>query len=97
MNFHKVRFPGQPFEELLVEEGTNLSVALDATNSPALFGCRTGLCGTCALIVRGELSPPDEDEVEVLEVYADGAPGARLACQIEVRSELEILPLEGRA
>jgi ferredoxin len=86
-------FPGSNYPPLGVVAGSQLSVVLDATNSPALFGCRTGLCGTCVMVVVGELPGPDEDEREVLEIYAEEVPNARLACQIRVQGDLSLTPL----
>ncbi len=73
----------------------NLSEHLSADNSPVLFGCRTGLCGTCVIGVEalsGEISPPDEDEQEVLALYSEH-PQARLACQIQITANLRLFPL----
>lgn len=86
-------FPGSGYPPLRVEPGSQLSVVLDATNSPALFGCRTGLCGTCVMGVVGDLPAPDADEREVLEIYADGVANARLACQIRVQGALVLSTL----
>ena len=32
-----------------LDERAELSRELDVSNSPLLFGCRTGVCGTCAV------------------------------------------------
>ena len=88
-------FPNTQFKQLVVESGARLSVVLDATNSPALFGCRTGLCGTCAMVIVGDLPAPDEDESEVLEIYAPEVPNARLACQIRVPGDLDLCAIGG--
>ena len=61
-------------------EGGNLAEHLSVDNSPVLFGCRTGICGTCLVTVvathAGELAPPDRDEREVLEMIARDCAGA---------------------
>lgn len=67
---------------------------LTAQNSPVLFGCRTGICGTCLVTVTGQVAPPDADEQEMLEVLAPGIPNARLACQIDLIDHLEIERLD---
>jgi ferredoxin len=92
---YTLSFPDSKFAHLAVEAGVRLSVVLDATNSPALFGCRTGLCGTCAMVIVGDLSEPDEDESEVLEIYAPDVSNARLACQIRVCGDLVLSALGG--
>lgn len=86
----KVQFPGTDFPELMVPEGFSLSRKLDVQNSPILFGCRTGICATCVCLVEGSLTPPSDDEKEVLELFAPDEPTARLACQVKVDSNLSI-------
>ena len=91
---HTVTFEEQKVE---AEQGTLLSEFLDAENSPVLFGCRTGICGTCICKVddvkNGILTPPDNHEIEILEVYSD-EPGTRLACQISLTADLKLTPVE---
>ena len=95
MSDFKVTFHDTSYEPMRVSEGLSLSEELDAANSPLLFGCRTGICGTCVVEVDGEnLPPPDEDELEILEVYAPDNPKARLACQLHVTSDITIRPFE---
>jgi len=91
----KVEFPGTIFEPVELPEGANLSEVLTAENSPVLFGCRTGICGTCLgkISTSAAIEPPDAEEQEVLEVLADDDPNARLCCQIELKSNLKIVLL----
>ncbi|MEE2902813.1 MAG: 2Fe-2S iron-sulfur cluster-binding protein [Myxococcota bacterium] len=91
----KVEFPGTSFAPVELPEGSNLSEVLTAENSPVLFGCRTGICGTCLGKIESTalIEPPDADEQEVLEVLADDEPTARLCCQIELKSDLKIVHL----
>lgn len=91
MGTHRITFVDDDTAAPEVPEGKTLSEDLDITKSPILFGCRTGICGTCLVeIVEGadQLPPPDEDELEILELYAEGLKNARLACQIDVRADL---------
>jgi ferredoxin len=67
-----------------------LSSYLTIQNSPVLFGCRTGICGTCLVKVTGNIAPPNLAERELLEILAPGDRQARLACQIDLTSDLEI-------
>lgn len=92
-NKHVVSFFDPAFEPVSIDRGEMLSEVLDATNSPLLFGCRTGICGTCVIEVEGELPEADDDEKELLEIYAPDNPKARLACQIELNSNLRVRPL----
>ena len=59
-----------------------------------MFGCRTGICGTCLIeveeTINGELAEPTADELELLEIIAPGNLRARLACQIELRADIRI-------
>lgn len=96
MSKHKVTFQDESYEPQMVSEGPSLSEELTASNSPLLFGCRTGICGTCVVEVesKGDLPPPDEDEQEILEIYAEGNAKARLACQVCVTCDVHIRPLD---
>ena len=94
----KVDFPGTDFKSIFIEEKSDLSRVLDVNNSPLLFGCRTGICGTCLVEVtaeeQGAYLPPSEDEKEVLALLADENPKARLACQLRVTGGVSIKRLE---
>lgn len=94
----RVRFGIGDHEPVELAEGENLSEHLTVENSPILFGCRTGICGTCLIEVQeqegGELPPPGEYEKDLLSIVAPGNPRARLACQLNLRSNIKIKPLE---
>lgn len=77
--------------------GKDLSEALTVQNSPILFGCRTGICGTClskVTVRSGTLPPPDQDEKDVLEILCPNEPKARLACRIRLSADLSIEPIK---
>ncbi|MGH6608758.1 MAG: 2Fe-2S iron-sulfur cluster binding domain-containing protein [Burkholderiaceae bacterium] len=97
MKQHRVEFPGTSFPPVELPDLTSLALKLDVQNSPLLFGCRSGLCGTCLIEVDADdsLSPPDRDEAEALELYAPGNPRARLACQVVLSTNLRIRKLNG--
>ena len=79
-----------------LDERAELSRELDVSNSPLLFGCRTGVCGTCAVeveVVSGTLAPPDDEEAEVLEIVCPENPRARLACQLELTADVRLAKL----
>jgi ferredoxin len=90
---HLVSFFDPAFAPMAIKEDEQLSEVLDATNSPVLFGCRTGICGTCVIEVEGDLPPPEDEEKELLELYAPDNPKARLACQIELTGPIRVRPL----
>jgi len=91
---HRVSFSPAGHESVSLERGSILSERLSVANSPLLFGCRTGICGTCLIEVEaqenGELSCPSADEKELLELIAPDNPRARLACQVELRADIRI-------
>lgn len=96
---HAVSFADSSYAPVMVPRGKNLSLHLDARNSPVLFGCRTGLCGTCmskVTVKRGTLTPPQEDEVESLDVNGATDSSCRLLCQIELSADIEIDPVGDR-
>jgi len=76
-----------------VDEGSNLSEVLNIQNSPILFGCRTGICGTCLVNVREgmeNLSEIGSDEIEYLEIIANTIANPRLACQLLVKGDVKL-------
>ncbi|WP_313920549.1 2Fe-2S iron-sulfur cluster-binding protein [Tahibacter sp.] len=85
MSTVRIEFPGTCFAAQELPERACLPLFLTVQNSPLLFGCRSGLCGTCLIEVdadTGAAEPPDADEREALELYAPENPRARLACQL---------------
>lgn len=91
-----VSFPGSPHAPVRVPAGAELAEHLDVHNSPVLFGCRTGLCGTCASVVEGDLPEPSEEEREVLEIEWGDVPGARLLCQLRPACDVRVLRILGK-
>lgn len=94
---HTLTFPGTPFPPLELEPLAPLTLHLTASNSPALFGCREGICGTClsrVAVIAGELDPPSAHERESLDVYAPDDPGARLLCQLRLTADIAIIKLD---
>lgn len=85
---------GQTFPAVRLEAGASLSEELDIHNSPVLFGCRTGICGTC-LVTAEPLFADEitEDEQEILDVYAPGKKNVRLACQMRLQGSVSLRPL----
>ena len=88
-----VRFPDTNYAPLNLEPHQPLAEQLTVQNSPVLFGCCTGLCGTCLVTAIGDLAPPTTAEQEILDMLAPGNSQARLACQLDVMGEIAIAPL----
>lgn len=82
----------EDFPEVEVKSGSNPSLVLNSSNGPVLFGCRTGVCGTCLVeVTKGfdNLDPANLAEKEILEVFAPDNSLARLACQLTISSDVE--------
>ena len=86
----KISFPDSDYASLTLDAHTPLADTLTVQNSPILFGCRTGICGTCLVSVIGDVSPPSPDEQELLDVLAPNHPNARLACELDITHDLKI-------
>lgn len=93
--FYDIQFPDTNHPTLSLEENQIISEYLTIENSPVLFGCRTGICGTCLVEIEGNISPPNEEEKEILELLAPGNQKARLACQVKLTADIKIKPCEG--
>ena len=91
---HVVSFYSESHGAISLGAGSVLSEHLTVENSPVLFGCRTGICGTCLIEVEeennGALAAPNDDEMELLEIIAPENVRARLACQIELFADIKI-------
>jgi ferredoxin len=90
MNKLFINFPESTYQPISLERHEKLSEHLTIQNSPVLFGCRTGICGTCLVVVEGDISPASEEEKEILEIFAPGNQRARLACQIDLTNDIEL-------
>lgn len=93
----KVEFDGSDKPPVDLKEGDCLSEKLTIHNSPILFGCRIGICGTCAIEVVSSdspLPPRSHDEVEFLGAMAPGRDNVRLACQIHINTNIKIRKTE---
>ena len=99
MKSHRVEFPATAFPAVDLPDLASLPLHLTVQNSPVLFGCRSGLCGTCLIEVEAigpeALEAPDAAETEALELYAPGNPRARLACQLVLSTGLRIRKIRG--
>jgi ferredoxin len=90
MMSYTVSFPDTSYPPIRCDPKRLLCQSLTVQNSPVLFGCRTGLCGTCVVQVSGPVLPADAAEREILAAYAADQPQARLACQLRAQGDLEI-------
>ncbi|MBE9063699.1 2Fe-2S iron-sulfur cluster-binding protein [cf. Phormidesmis sp. LEGE 11477] len=89
-----IHFPNTDYSALTLKREKPLFNHLTLQNSPILFGCRTGICGTCLVSACGDLLPPNAEEQEVLEILAPDLPDARLACQIKATGDVSLTSLK---
>lgn len=93
--FHSIQFYETKYQTITIEKNQMLCEHLTIENSPLLFGCRTGICGTCLVQIEGDILPPNEEEKEILELLAPGNQKARLACQVKLTADIKITLCEG--
>jgi ferredoxin len=93
MKKHRIEFAETQFASVELPDAAYLADYLTAKNSPVLFGCRSGICGTCLIEVEamtGRLPAPAELEAETLSLYAPDNPKARLACQLNLTAGITL-------
>ena len=90
----EIQFPNTNYQPINLEQNQNLAEHLTVENSPILFGCRTGICGTCIVIIEGDILPASSEEKELLEILAPENHKARLACQIQLTNDIQIRSIE---
>lgn len=92
-NLCTISFPGTNYPPITLQPHQNLSEHLTIQNSPVLFGCRTGICGTCLMEVIGDIPAAKAEEQEMLDTLASDVPNARLVCQIDLATDVKIFRL----
>lgn len=85
-----VVFESKDAPPLVVEapQGGSLADLCDEVDAPIPFSCRSANCGTCRVHVlegEGELLPPEDEELDVLDALSLAPPKNRLACQAKMR------------
>jgi ferredoxin len=98
MKQHRIEFTETEFSAMELPDQACLADYLTAKNSPVLFGCRSGICGTCLVEVeslRDILPRPAELEAETLSLYAPANPKARLACQLNLTTCISLKKISG--
>jgi ferredoxin len=81
---------------LEVPSGASYLEVCKQHKAPQDFGCTVGSCGTCRLeLVAGanNVDPATDDEKETISMCTDFA-NARLGCQLKVRGDLSVRPVE---
>ena len=88
---YKVRFNAED-QELIVDENETFLTIYEKFDSPLMFGCMEGMCGTCKIRVLENyenLSPMKAPEKEFLDSI-DALQNERLACQCEILGDVSI-------
>lgn len=93
-DLRRISFPGTDYPSITLQSYQSLSEHLTIQNSPVLFGCRTGICGTCLVEAIGDIPAAKADEREMLDTLAPNVQNARLACQIDLAANVEICRLQ---
>lgn len=90
----RIEFSDSEKPAVELESGDCLSEKLTIQNSPILFGCRIGICGTCAMEVLEEsgepLHPRTDEEKNFLETMVPGEDKMRLACQVNINTNIKV-------
>ncbi|WP_394210409.1 2Fe-2S iron-sulfur cluster-binding protein [Enterovibrio calviensis] len=76
--------------------GSSLIDLEDTGKSEVPFGCRSAACGTCAIDVTAgmnNLSPKNEDEIDLLDTLDMDGDKRRLACQCTLYGDITIIPI----
>lgn len=84
---------GQTYD---VPAGTRYIDFCGKEDLPQPFGCTVGSCGTCCVAVErgGEgLDMPSTDELDTVGMCTSQA-GARLGCQLVIRGDIALRPIE---
>ena len=79
-----------------MEAGASFLDACQSSDAPADFGCQSGNCGVCTVLVEAgaeNLSPASEDEMEMAGSMTSDS-RARLGCQILVNGNVTLRPFE---
>jgi ferredoxin len=90
------RPPGDPAPPLTVPvpDGGALVDVCDDHAAPVPFSGKSASCGTCRVeILEGasELLAPEDDELDVLDIFGMPPPKHRLACQAKMKPGLATL------
>lgn len=91
----RVRFEPSGFETEIQAPVDLIDVTDEHPDADVPYSCRSASCGTCRVeVVSGAeaLVPPEDDEVDVLEIFGDEGP-VRLCCQLKLAKDTDKLEL----
>lgn len=87
----RIRFEPSGFETDALVGAVIVDLTDEHPAAEVPYSCRSASCGTCRVeVIEGleALSPIEDDEREVLEVF-EGADNVRLCCQIRLAHDCE--------
>lgn len=76
------------------KDGGQLVDLCDENPTPVPFSCRSASCGTCRVdVLEGmdQLMAPEDEELDILDVFGDDPKKRRLACQAKMKAGLGLL------
>lgn len=79
-----------------VPAGTSFLDFCQEHDAPHDFGCTAGSCGACVCVLEqgaANVNPITAEEQETVEMCTSKK-GARLACQLTVRGDITLRPLD---
>ena len=80
--------PGENPLTVDAPDGGALGDLCDTSSAPIPFSCRSATCGTCRIVVlegADQLTPPEDEELDLLDVFGATPDKQRLACQAKMR------------
>jgi ferredoxin len=93
---YKIYFDDERYLPLEVPKLAVLPDYLTTENSPVVFGCCQGMCGSCLSeveAVTGVLPTPNIQESETLALFVPERDNARLVCQLRISQDIRIKSL----
>ena len=83
-----------PVQTVDAPDGGALVDLCDDNATAVPFSCRSASCGTCRVIVLeggDQLLPPEDEELDILDIFGDDPKVRRLACQAKMRPGLGVV------
>ena len=89
-----VTFDSKDFQAVGLSQGDSVAEKLNIRNSPILFGCRMGICGSCAIQIESDdplAYVKTSEEIEFFSAIGRAEENLRLACQISASFDFKIV------